>query len=131
MTTRRIAVISLALAAGFGLCGVSQAAEMKPFNQVAFETAKSSGKPVLIEVSAPWCPVCKAQKPILAELTSMAKFKDLVMFEVDFDSQKDVLRQLNVQKQSTLIVYKGAKEAGRSTGDTNKVSIADLLDKAL
>jgi thioredoxin 1 len=33
--------------------------------------------------------------------------------------------------QSTLIVYKGKTEMGRSTGDTNEASITSLLNKAL
>ncbi len=60
-----------------------------------------------------------------------ARFKDMAVFEVDFDSQKDALRMLNVQKQSTLIVYKGGKEVARSTGETTKAAIEGLLAKAL
>jgi len=36
-----------------------------------------------------------------------------------------------VQKQSTLIVFKGGQEAGRSTGDTNAGSIEQLLGKSI
>jgi hypothetical protein len=36
-----------------------------------------------------------------------------------------------VQKQSTLIVFKGKQEAGRSTGDTNAGSIAALVGKSI
>jgi hypothetical protein len=38
---------------------------------------------------------------------------------------------LNAQTQSTLIVFKGETETGRSVGDTDKDKIAALLDKAL
>ena len=55
----------------------------------------------------------------------------MVVFKVDFDSQKDALRALNAQRQSTLIVFKGEKETGRSVGDTNPGSIEALLDSAL
>jgi thioredoxin len=64
-------------------------------------------------------------------LTQKAKFKDLVVFEIDFDSQKDLLRKFNVRMQSTLISYKGAREGGRSTGDTNASSIEAQLDKSI
>ncbi len=85
----------------------------------------------MVEVTAPWCPTCKAQAPILGELSGQARFKNLQIFKVDFDSQKDVLKSLNVQMQSTLIVFKGGKEVGRSTGDTKKDSIDALQSKAL
>ncbi len=86
---------------------------------------------VLIDVSAPWCPTCKAQAPILSELTKQPRFKNLVVFNVDFDSQKDALRGFKAQQQSTLIVFKGGAEMGRSVGDTNKASIEALLARAI
>ena len=36
-----------------------------------------------------------------------------------------------VRTQSTLIAYKGDRETGRSVGDTNRASIAALLDTTL
>lgn len=107
------------------------AAEISPFTPAAFDAAKASGKSILLDVSAPWCPTCKAQHPILAGLEAEPKFKDLVVLNVDFDSQKDVLRSLGVRMQSTLIAFKGSRETARSTGDTRPGSIAHLLDAAL
>ncbi len=69
--------------------------------------------------------------PILSKLEGEPRFANLNVFHVDFDSQKDVLKALNVQKQSTLIVFKGGKETGRSTGATDPVSIEELLEKSL
>ena len=115
----------------FALGSVAAAADKKPFDQSAFDAAQAAGKPILVEVSAPWCPICKAQAPILARLRSDPRFKELVSFDIDFDSQKDLLRKFNVQKQSTLIVFKGKQETGRSTGDTNAGSIEALLGKSI
>jgi thiol-disulfide isomerase/thioredoxin len=116
--------------AGIALAAPALAGNMA-FKTGDFDKARMSGKPVLVEVTAPWCPTCKAQKPILSELKAQPRFKDLTVFEVDFDSQKDALRTLGVQKQSTLIVYKGGQEVGRSTGETSKAAIEGLLAKAL
>jgi hypothetical protein len=44
---------------------------------------------------------------------------------------KPVVREFGAQMQSTLIVFKGATEQGRSVGDTKPASIAALLDKSL
>ena len=86
---------------------------------------------MLVEVAAPWCPTCKAQRPIIDKLAATDKFKGFVLLTVDFDTQKDTLRKLNARSQSTLIVYKGATEVGRSVGDTNPASVEALLAKAL
>jgi thioredoxin 1 len=123
----------LAVVAAVALVGSLPAsgAEWKPFDASAFAMAKKDGKPILIDVFAAWCPTCRAQNPILVQLTREPKYQDLVVLKVDFDTQKDALRALNAQSQSTLIVFKGETEQGRSVGDTDKDSIAALLDKAL
>jgi thioredoxin 1 len=122
----------LALLACFALFSApASAAEWKNFEAAAFAEAQKQGKPILVDVFAVWCPVCRAQNPILTQLTHEPKFEDMVVFKLDFDTQKDDLRALKVQRQSTLIVYKGEKETGRSVGDTNPGSIEALLDAAL
>lgn len=136
MLTRRHVLSGVVLGAGaLALAALAAApaaqAASQAYSQQAFEAAQAAGKPILLDVFAPWCPTCKAQAPILAKLQSQPKFKNLVMMKIDFDSQKDLLRKLNVRQQSTLIVYKGSKEVGRSVGDTNAASIEALAAKAL
>jgi len=103
----------------------------QPFDEAAFAQARKAGKPIFVAIHASWCPTCKAQAPILSELMANPKFKELVYFTVDFDSQKDVVRRFGARMQSTLISFKGEKEEGRSVGDTNRASISALLDKVL
>ncbi len=121
-----VAIAGLALSAGAAL-----AFDEKPFSQATFEAAQSSGKPLLIDVFAPWCPVCKAQQAVLGGLQQDDKYKDLTVLKVDFDNQPDVLKSFNVRQQSTLIAFNGKTETGRSAGDTNKASIAALIDTAI
>jgi thioredoxin 1 len=129
MISRRLVLLASALA-GLALMVPATAGEM-PFTLEAFETAQKAGKPILVEVHAVWCPTWKAQIPILGKLTADQKFKDTVVLRVDFDDQKEIVRKFGVQLQSTLIVFKGEKEVGRSVGDTNANSIAALLGKAI
>jgi thiol-disulfide isomerase/thioredoxin len=81
-------------------------------------------------VTAPWCGTCKIQKPIIARLEKEPAFKDLVVFNVDFDTQKEILRDLRVQRQSTMIVLRGEHEIDRSVGETDPSAIEALLRKA-
>ena len=69
MQSRR-AVLTLAGLLLAASLAPAAAGETRPFSDPAFEAAQKSGKPILVEVSAPWCPICKTQKPILAKLSS-------------------------------------------------------------
>jgi thioredoxin 1 len=128
MLKKLIAFASASLLFGF-IAFAAQAAETQDYNAKAFAAAQAAGKPILVEIHASWCPTCKAQLPILGALEKQDKFKNLVVFRVDFDSQKDAVRAFGARVQSTLITFKGTTETGRSVGDTNAASIASLLDK--
>lgn len=127
MPSRRAILAFLAL---FASLGPALAAE-QPFSQDAFAAAQGAGKSIIVHVYAPWCPTCRAQEPIVQKLEADPKFASVQTFRVDFDSQKDALRTLKANRQSTIIVYKGANEVGRSVGETNSKAISDLLGKAL
>lgn len=101
-----------------------------PYTQTAFAAAQKAGDPILVHVTAPWCTTCAAQKPIVDALRRQPEFANLRIFDVDFDTQKPLLRKLGVRMQSTLIVYKGASETGRSSGETDPSAIKALLLKA-
>ncbi len=109
----------------------ASAAEWKPFTEAEFAAAQNDGKSILVDIFAAWCPVCRAQNPILTELTREPEFKDLVVFKIDFDTQKAEVRALGATRQSTLIAFKGEKETARSVGDTNPASLTDLVKSAL
>jgi len=101
------------------------------YTQAQFDALNQAGKPVVVHVHADWCPTCRAQDPILRSLIKDPEFKDVSFLEVDFDAQKEIVKAFRVAQQSTLIVFKGGKEQGRSTGDTQKPAITTLLKKAL
>jgi len=102
---------------------VSHAAEL--FDDQSFKQAQAAGKTILVDVTASWCPTCRQQRPIVEQIEK--EKPNLVVYEVDFDTAKDTLKRFRVQQQSTLIVFKGSKEVGRSTGDTDPARIRALV----
>jgi thioredoxin 1 len=130
MISRRVVLTGIG-AAAFMPYGSVFAAEEQPFTPEAFQAAQDQHKSILIDIDASWCPVCRAQRPILSELFAQPKFKDLTVLRVDFDSQKKEVRRFGANMQSTLIVFKGREEVGRSVGQAKAGAIAALLDKAI
>ena len=112
------------------LAGPALAAETVPFTPAAFTEAKGANKPILIEIDASWCPNCAKQRPILAELSADPAFADLVIMKIDFDTQKDDVRALGANMQSTLIAFHGAAERGRAVGITDPAAIRELVAKS-
>lgn len=104
----------------------AQSAQM--WDKAAFEAAQTAGSPILVHVTAPWCPTCKAQKPTVDKLESSNPA--LKVFSVDFDSQKEALAMLGVKAQSTLISYRGKAEVSRLVGITDPVAITEIVMRA-
>jgi thioredoxin 1 len=100
------------------------------FSNAAFESAAQSGKPVLVEFHADWCPTCRAQEKVVNTLVGQTDFSNVIVLRVLFDIEKDVLKRFQVRQQSTLILFKDGKEVTRAVGETSADAIADLLKKA-
>ena len=133
MLTRRQAAFTLLAvsAAAYAAPALADGNAPQPFTESAFDAAQKAGKPILVDTYATWCDICARQKPIIDKLLGEPQYRDLVTFRVDFDAQKDVMRKFNARLQSTLIVFRGDKEVGRSTGETQAEWIDDLMSKSL
>ena len=114
-------ITSLALAAA------AAAGEVRPYSADAFATAQANDAPIVLHITAEWCPTCHVQRPIVRSLAEDPANPDLLVFEIDFDGDKGVLRQFGVRAQSTLIAFRGKEERGRSVGVTSPAGIADLI----
>ncbi|MFC3693910.1 thioredoxin family protein [Chenggangzhangella methanolivorans] len=129
MFDRRSSLGILALAAALSVAPAF-AASLQPFGTANFEAARGKGA-VIALIDASWCPTCRAQKPIVTKLLADPKFAKVAAFAIDYDSEKPTLKALNAPDRSTILVFKGGKEVGRSVGDTREETIAALLEKAL
>ena len=130
MISRRT-LLAFALALGALAAKPVLAAERVNYTPEAFDAALKAGKPILVEIHATWCPTCKAQAPILAEIENKPDYASLVVVHVDFDSQKDAVKRFGARMQSTLITFKDGRETGRSVGETDPERLAALLAKAI
>ncbi|MCC7042688.1 MAG: thioredoxin family protein [Acidobacteria bacterium] len=102
--------------------------DFRPFTPAAFKATQDAGGLSLVFFHAPWCPVCRAQEPkLMSRLNGM--YTDIVPFKVDYDSNQSLRGQMNVTRQSTVIVYRGAKEIARLSYTSDDAAIDELFGK--
>jgi thiol-disulfide isomerase/thioredoxin len=128
ISRRSLLVLAASGAAAFAIPAL--ASERVDYTPSAFDAALAAKKPILVWIHASWCPTCKAQAPTLAKIEAEPQYKDLMVFRVDFDSQKDAVKRFGARMQSTLITFKDGKETGRSVGETDPAALAALVAKA-
>lgn len=120
---------ALAAAVAIGPAQAANAFEFRPYDAAAVKQAIRSGAPVVVHIHAPWCLQCRAQEQVLADLAGGGAFARIRFFRVDYDAQKAVVSALNVSR-STLIAYKGGREAARMSWGTSPDDIAKVLRAA-
>ena len=121
----------LAFAASLLLAStLSHALTVAPYTPAAFAAAQTAGEPLVLHFHASWCPTCRAQDKAFDALKADPSLK-VTLMEVDYDKEKALEKQLKVTAQSTLIVFRGATERGRSTGETDPAKLKSTLQSAL
>ena len=112
----------LAIAALFVAMPMAASAQARlvEYSQSTFQAAQREGRTIVVDVHAPWCPTCRAQEPILRELRSHPDLANALFIRVDFDSNAAFRRAHNIPRQSTILVFQGRNETGRSVAETNR-----------
>ena len=90
------------------------------FNNELFKKAQSEGKVVIVSSWIKYCYSCARQMKVLNQAKN--EFNNIVYFAFDV-TNKDISDLLNVQYQSTLLIFKNNKEVYRSIGETTKEEI--------
>jgi thiol-disulfide isomerase/thioredoxin len=108
----------------------ARAFELQSYDPAAVQKAIASGRPVVVHVAASWCLQCQAQTAILNGLKDDPAYKDLSVFRVDYDKQKDIVAKLDCPR-ATLIAYKGGKEIKRMSWETSQAAVVNILKAAM
>jgi thioredoxin 1 len=109
----------------------AHALEKETYTQERFDALQAAGEVVLIDVYASWCSTCKKQQDALAAYRTANPDKKFTILEVDFDKNKDLVRQFRAPRQSTLLIYKGNNQFWYSVAESRLEVIAAELDKAI
>ncbi len=94
------------------------------FNKMLFDKAQSEGKVVVVSSWIKYCTSCASQMKVLEKVKNDFNNIEYLKFEV---TNKEIANLLNVQYQTTLLIFKDNKEVYRSIGETSQ----DLIYKAI
>ena len=98
------------------------------FNQDLFNRALSNGKVVVVSSWIKYCSSCASQMKVLNKAKNEFDNIEYFTFEI---TNKEISKLLNVQYQTTLLIFKDNKEVYRSIGETTKELIYEALKSSI
>ena len=110
---------------------VAAAPAVRPFDQVTFDAAQKAGKPILVWVHAPWCPVCREQAKTIARVTADPAYRNMQVFRIDYDTQKPLWKKFGATMQSTVISFRGKRETARIAHETDDAKVTAVIHSAI
>ena len=98
------------------------------FTNEIFNKAQSDGKTVVVSSWIKYCTSCASQMKALKDVEK--DFNNLVYLNFDV-REKEISKQLNIQFQTTLVIYKNNKEVYRSLGELSKDKIYKAINSVI
>ena len=110
----------------FFICAFSANADEKKttFTKELFDKAQSDGKVIVVSSWVKYCSSCASQMKVLNKAKN--EFDNIEYFTFNIEN-KEISNLLNVQYQTTLLIFKDNKEVYRSIGETSR----DLIYEAI
>ncbi len=98
------------------------------FDNDVFNKAQSDGKTVVISSWIKYCTSCASQMKALKDVEK--DFDNLIYLTFDV-TNREIAKQLNIQFQTTLVIYKNNEEVYRSLGELSKDKIYKAINSVI
>ena len=98
------------------------------FDEELFKKAQSEGKVVVISSWIKYCSSCASQMKVLKTVKN--DFENIEYFSFEITNKK-ISSLLNVQYQTTLLIFKDNKEVYRSIGETSREEIYTAIKNSI
>ena len=98
------------------------------FDNDIFNKAQSDGKTVIVSSWIKYCTSCASQMKALKDVEK--DFDNLIYLTFDV-TNREIAKQLNIQFQTTLVIYKNNKEVYRSLGVLSKDKIYKAINSVI
>ncbi len=104
--------------------------EKETFTQERFNELREAGAVVLVDIFADWCPTCAKQQKLIQQYRDENPDNEFHILEVDFDDNKQAVRELRAPRQSTVLLFKGNEQYWYSVAETRYEVFERELNKA-
>lgn len=104
--------------------------EKEPFTEERFNELREAGAVVLVDIFADWCPTCAKQQKLIQQYREENPDNEFHILEVDFDDNKQAVRELRAPRQSTVLLFKGNEQYWYSVAETRYEVFERELNKA-
>ena len=94
------------------------------------ELISQSEKPVLVEFTAPWCSYCRRLAPALEQVAREHQ-EDLLVCQIDYDSQPELVEREQIELIPTLLLYQGGQLLGSIVAPESRAQLEDFLAESL
>ena len=105
------------------------------FNKELFDKAQSDGKIVVVSSWVKYCSSCASQMKVLQKAKNKGELSDIKFDDIEYFSfdvtNEEIANLLNVQYQTTLLIFKDNKEIYRSVGETTKDLIYEAIKSSI
>ena len=98
------------------------------FSKELFDKAQSNGKVVVVSSWVKYCSSCASQMKVLNNAKNEFDNIEYLTFEI---ADKEISKLLNVQYQTTLLIFKNNKEVYRSIGETSRDAIYKAIESSI
>ena len=98
------------------------------FDKAIFDKAQSEGKVVIVSSWIKYCISCESQMKVLNEVEK--DFENLIYLTFDV-TKKEISDLLDVQYQTTLLIFKNNEEVYRSIGELTKNKIYKAIKSSI
>ena len=98
------------------------------FDNDVFNKAQSDGMTVVVSSWIKYCTSCASQMKALKDVEK--DFDNLIYLTFDV-TNREIAKQLNIQFQTTLVIYKNNEEVYRSLGELSKDKIYRAINSVI
>ena len=90
----------------------------------------AEGKPLVVDMWAPWCGPCKMMLPIVEELSNDYEGR-VIVGKMNVDENPDTCEEYGIMNIPTMLFFKNGELVNRHIGACRKSDLLPLLDALL